>query len=1062
MRTLVLMTPTVFAVCLAITAAATPVPEGGIGVTSAPDSVTAIGEVNGQCPGGWVSGTSPAGASFGVFDVGEWNDWVDLDVDFLIDENFSTHSGLLNPVSDHEATRLLRSLDLEHDNRFGWASTDLALTYRGFGETEYGLYDPEGEDRHFLLFPLCPDSVDSENGHVDVYLTPAKYDQEHPTPDWLSSAQYTSAYTVPAEDWPPDAGPEWKKNAISITDNFGKRVSSSDTTWFLTAAVGALHEFTHACWESNVWTRGLHEITDPWGYPGGPTSPYVEGGDYNEFFACAAGYFAKSPAATFGSDMRYAYSLLDDGMTPCEDPSVGGVSTRNQRYHLWPMFGAYLGYQFTDPDTTIEMSLLSRWARSVTDWGGGNVGTDRSFCGLAGILDSSEFSSLGYAPAGEYEGHDGWYRLNGLFSDYGIARYVDCSDEVAAYGFGPDYSAYTSAGQFQKVDNDTAWSFNALWEYAIPPEFVLDNDNLGTWTSYPAQCPDGDPGDVGWQDVLHPHNHHTTGIYHGCVPVQVDLWGSNYLAFRADTLAFGWCSADTLVVQFSWVDTNDINQMNPRAELWLSVLRYECSVPDLFGKGSRLRSGVETQRYRYPTTGAVVHVPAFRRDANEAVVIVLTVVPTDHGPQADPLTGACQRRDPDFGEDACMDLHYSYRFRVQSNPPEPPGGGCPFVSSFGASGYASDNNVLAAAWAGGDDVLDTYLLRQRPEVVDGMYRLRLTETEDERSRLDGIELLAIDHAAGANVAVFADGTIGTYRVTGEPVACRDQDGNDVLDLVLRSDGENATVKAGGWLDVVFRSEGATRSGGGIGEDGGPGQKIEQPGRGDAEDGAMSLASQCYRANPCVSILDMPEGVVPDDGLITLKLTAPTDYGLDRLFMTERSEDPIAITRCALSDAQHSEFTSCMSALAADDGVYASLAQGDTIDLMFSVPKTATDERDFVLRTRGGEVSRGSGELTEQPEAAAATISAVIAPNPFNPSTTISFNVPGAGGHVAVSIYNMAGKLVRQMADTDMQSGQHTLTWDGRGESGESLGSGVYFCRIETPGQSDQKKLVLLK
>ena len=64
--------------------------------------------------------------------------------------------------------------------------------------------------------------------------------------------------------------------------------------------------------------------------------------------------------------------------------------------------------------------------------------------------------------------------------------------------------------------------------------------------------------------------------------------------------------------------------------------------------------------------------------------------------------------------------------------------------------------------------------------------------------------------------------------------------------------------------------------------------------------------------------------------------------------------------------------------------------------------------------------------------------------------------------MAVSIYNMAGRLVRRLADTEMLSGPQTLTWDGRGEHGESLGSGVYFCRIEVPGQSEQKKLVLLK
>ena len=357
-------------------------------------------------------------------------------------------------------------------------------------------------------------------------------------------------------------------------------------------------------------------------------------------------------------------------------------------------------------------------------------------------------------------------------------------------------------------------------------------------------------------------------------------------------------------------------------------------------------------------------------------------------------------------------------------------------------------------------------MREKPEASDGAYRLRLSEAEEEQSRFDRLQLLAVDHDADAEAAVFPDGTIGTYRVTGEPLACRDQDGNDVLRLVLASDGESATIKADGWLDVVFASGGATRDGGGIGEEGGPIQKVDpfgRGGRGDGGEGTLSFAQQCYRANQCVSILDMPGDVVPQDGLITLRLTTPTDYRLDRLFTIERSEEPLTVTQCELLSAQYaSQASSYISALTAEDGVYASLAKGDTIDLAFAVPKMAGEVRDFVLISKGGEVSRGSDGEDQQPEGAAATISPAISPNPFNPATAISFNVPGAGGRVAVSIYNMAGKLVRRLTDAEMPAGEHTVTWDGRGEHGESLGSGVYFCRIEVPGQSEQKKLVLLK
>jgi hypothetical protein len=1012
--------------------------EAGVGISTQPDSVEQAGEPTRSCPGRKTAGEN----RFYVYVIPTQGDeWIDLDIDLLIDEQFGTNQ-LVNAVTSDEANLLLQALDREHENRFDWPLTDLAMAYQYFAKSEP--YDSLGEDRRFALFPICTDpEMASEIGHLDLYLTPAATWQEIQNSTIYScGGRYTSGCTDTDED---PAATEWPWNSVSVTDNFGNR-GSDQTDWPLVAALGAVHEFTHACWQSNYDSYGSHG-GDYWS------------GDYNELLACSSEYLGKPPSANLGGDLRYIYSVLNDYSALCKDPCKGeDVRAQDQRYHLWRLFGAYLGYQFNDPDT-LQNALISRWARNETTWPNSNTGMERTFCGLARVLNDAQYDSL--------LGHDtGAERVSQLFANYGIARWVDYpilpSGNPQVYDFGPDFSAYDDAGQFNKHDNDPEWAYNALWEYVMPPEFILDGDNVGVWTSYPAPCHAGAPPEsVGWRDTFRQHNPVSTGIYHGCVPVQVDLWGSNYLVFRADTLAFGLSAVDTLVVDFDWVDATGDTLLNPRAELWLSVLRYKSSVPNLFLKGNRMRLPVDTQLYHRSVGGATVRVPAFKRNQNEAVVVVLTLVPRSYavGPGG---SSTCMTRASFTGE-LCVDLRYSYRFRVMAGDPEPPGGGCPFVSSLGASGYASDNNVLAPAWAGGDDVLDTYLLKQRPTAIDGTYRLRLTETEDERSRFDGVELLAIDHAAGTNAAVFADGTIGSYKVTGQPVACRDQDGDDVLDLVLRSDGENATVKAGGWLDVVFRSEGATRSGGGIGEDGGPGQKIEQPGRGDDGDGTLSLASQCYRANPCVSILDMPEGVTPEDGLITLRVTAPTDYKLDRLFMVERSEDPLTITQCGLSSAHYaSQASSCMSALVAEDGVYASLAKGDTIDLAFAAPKTAGEVRDFVLVTRGGEVSRGSEGEGQQPEAAVATISPAISPNPFNPSTAISFNVPGTGGRVAVSIYNMAGRLVRQLADTEMPAGPQTLTWDGLGEHGESLASGVYFCRIEVPGQSDQKKLVLLK
>lgn len=1019
-------------------------PEGGIGITAPPDSVVESATAP-QFPLWWTPNTQ----RFAQYLVAGFDTWVDRDIDLLIDGQFGDPNLPLTLVTDQEAEALLTVVDVSDSNRFGWSLTDLAMTYEYFAKSTP--YAPDSLSGRFRLYPGADTVSFSERNHVDIYLTPARYEDLTPDDPVVSCGAH------PCPDSCIDADEDgqlaaWHWNALSVTDNYGNRTTGGFSEWPLDAAVGVVHEFTHLCWESNTRSYGLH-------------TPTTEaGGDYNELLACASEYLAVPRSAPLQYDLRYVYSVLHpkypDDIQGCGDPNTEPAVANDQRYALWRLFGAYLGYQFHDshPDS-LQRSLISRWARNVTDWGGGNVGMERTFCGLARILDNdSEFGDiLGYAPG---EGYDGGHRVSQLFSNYGIARWVDfpvfnAPPDSQPYYFGPDFSPFGSAGQFDKIDAGPA----AIWEYAIPPEFVLDGDNVGSWTSYPAPCP-GNPTYEGWYD----DTHDTLLVYaHDCVPIQVDLWGSNYLVFRADTLVFGTAVTDTLVVQFDWIDDVGDTLMNPHVELWLSALTYSASVDSLFLKGNRLILPVETEQYRYPVTGATVRVPNFKRNANEAVVIVLTLVAGDYSTSVDWTYGCLNRRRPGGAAEPCVDLHYSYRFRVRVPPPPQ---GCPFVSSRGADGYTSDNNVLYAARPEGEDVLDAYLLSRSPDAVDGAYHMRLTETEDERTRFDSVELLAVDHAAGTRVATAADGGIRTYRVMGQPVACRDQDGNDLLGLVLASDDETATIEAGGWLDVVFPSDAMTRSGGGIEEDGNPDKKYEElpppGGGGRGEDGVLSLEPLCYRTNKCVSVLDLPDGVVSDGEFVTVRVTAPTEFHVDRLSLVKWADDPVVVTQCALSEAQHSASGLCSPALASTDGTYATLAQGDTIDMTFRAPAMNGEVRDFVLLTRGGEVSRGGDESGEESEAATATISPAISPNPFNPSTTISFAVPAPGGRVAVSIYSMAGRLVRRLIDAKMPTGEHAVTWDGRGEHGESLGSGVYFCRIEVPGQSEQKKLVLLK
>jgi hypothetical protein len=83
------------------------------------------------------------------------------------------------------------------------------------------------------------------------------------------------------------------------------------------------------------------------------------------------------------------------------------------------------------------------------------------------------------------------------------------------------------------------------------------------------------------------------------------------------------------------------------------------------------------------------------------------------------------------------------------------------------------------------------------------------------------------------------------------------------------------------------------------------------------------------------------------------------------------------------------------------------------------------------------------------------------PNPFNPTTTIQFKLPEKSD-VSLRIYDISGKLVKTLIDEEKDAGYHSVIWDGTGDDGASVNSGVYFYKIETDGHSDVKRCVMLK
>jgi len=85
------------------------------------------------------------------------------------------------------------------------------------------------------------------------------------------------------------------------------------------------------------------------------------------------------------------------------------------------------------------------------------------------------------------------------------------------------------------------------------------------------------------------------------------------------------------------------------------------------------------------------------------------------------------------------------------------------------------------------------------------------------------------------------------------------------------------------------------------------------------------------------------------------------------------------------------------------------------------------------------------------------------PNPFGESTSISFTVPDAGGVVDITIYDVVGRKVRELACGEwMDAGDCAAVWDGLDGSGQRVASGVYLVRLDIDGETAGEKLMALK
>ncbi|MFH1843544.1 MAG: FlgD immunoglobulin-like domain containing protein [bacterium] len=84
------------------------------------------------------------------------------------------------------------------------------------------------------------------------------------------------------------------------------------------------------------------------------------------------------------------------------------------------------------------------------------------------------------------------------------------------------------------------------------------------------------------------------------------------------------------------------------------------------------------------------------------------------------------------------------------------------------------------------------------------------------------------------------------------------------------------------------------------------------------------------------------------------------------------------------------------------------------------------------------------------------------PNPFNPMTMIHYDVPASGGTVRIDVFDLSGRLVKNLIREPHAPGRYSVVWNGTDRSGRSVASGAYYFRLQGPGFDETRKMLLVR
>ena len=377
------------------------------------------------------------------------------------------------------------------------------------------------------------------------------------------------------------------------------------------------------------------------------------------------------------------------------------------------------------------------------------------------------------------------------------------------------------------------------------------------------------------------------------------------------------------------------------------------------------------------------------------------------------------------------------------------------------------------------DITDKLVLKNLPDINsnDSTITLAIDENSIDRSYFDNFRLISIDHPANTIAAITNSNELVTFDASqiSSPVAA-EHEGIDVTEILQYDTVDSKSVEglAKNQMYAKFSSNFQTSDSIALIFDASPPPKYVIP---VVKDVAGEITAQDENGgynnipvNFAMHQLPAPVIVPVSTGIniVSANMNWKRDFSISYFSCVPIRYSGFSQSENELVYAQDIVAGNILQLLKHEDNVYAELDSTTSIILKFKMNQSqppAGMKRSYVLISTG-RYEKPAGFSPESEISFERSLESEIAvedvelfpntPNPFNPVTHISFNLP-EDAIAEVSVFDITGKVVANIAQGKLAKGNHRYTFDG-----SLLSSGAYYVRLKTEKKSLVRKMMLVK